>query len=143
MKGGEVFGTTEAGETVRRFTIRGGGLSASIIGWGAIIQDLRLAGHDAPLVLGYDRFAPYETDTHFFGATVGRYANRIRDGRFILDGERRQLDRNFLGKHTLHGGVDGYSRRLWDVSLHGHDFVTLTLHDPAGTMGFPGALEVT
>ncbi|TIP31782.1 MAG: aldose 1-epimerase, partial [Mesorhizobium sp.] len=61
MKDGEVFGTTQAGEAVRRFTIRGGGLTANIIGLGAIVQDLRLNGHDAPLVLGYDRLEPYET----------------------------------------------------------------------------------
>ncbi|TIU62892.1 MAG: galactose-1-epimerase, partial [Mesorhizobium sp.] len=66
MKDGEVFGTTQAGEAVRRFTIRGGGLTANIIGLGAIVQDLRLNGHDAPLVLGYDRFEPYETDRAFF-----------------------------------------------------------------------------
>ena len=48
MKDGELFGTTQAGEAVRRFTIRGGGLSANILNWGAVIQDLRLAGHDAP-----------------------------------------------------------------------------------------------
>jgi aldose 1-epimerase len=133
MKDGEVFGTTEAGEDIRRFSIRGGGLTANIIGLGAIIQDLRLAGHDAPLVLGFDRLAPYETDTHFFGTVVGRYANRIRDGRFTLAGERHQLDRNFFGRHLLHGGSNGYFHRPWTVSLHG----------PAGSMGFPGALEVT
>ncbi len=143
MKDGEVFGTTQAGEPVRRFVIRGGGLSANIIGLGAIIQDLRLAGHDAPLVLGYDRFESYETDRAFFGAVAGRYANRIRDGRFTIAGQRYQTERNFLGKHTLHGGSEGFSNRPWTVSLHGRDFVTLTLHDPDGTMGFPGALDVT
>lgn len=143
MKDGEIFGTTQAGEDIPRFTIRGGGLTASIIGWGAVIQDLRLAGHDAPLVLGYERLEDYEKDTTYFGAVVGRYANRIRDGRFTLFGSRYQADRNFLGKHLLHGGRDGFSRRPWSVSLHGRDFVTLTLHDPDGTMGFPGALEVT
>ncbi len=143
MKDGEVFGTTQAGEAIRRFTIRGGGLSANIIGWGAIIQDLRLAGHDAPLVLGFDRFEAYEADTAYFGALIGRYANRIRDGRFALGGTRYQTDRNFLDRHTLHGGAHGFSNRPWTVSLHGHDFVTLTLHDAAGSMGFPGSLEVT
>ncbi|TJX28138.1 MAG: aldose 1-epimerase, partial [Mesorhizobium sp.] len=54
MKDGEVFGTTQAGEPIRRFAIRGGGLTANIIGLGAIVQDLRLTEHDAPLVLGYD-----------------------------------------------------------------------------------------
>ena len=143
MKDGEVFGTTQAGEAVRRFTIRGGGLTANIIGLGAIVQDLRLSGHDAPLVLGYDRFEPYETDGAFFGAVVGRFANRIGGGRFTIAGNRYQTERNFLGKHTLHGGSEGYFHRPWTVSLHGRDFVTLTLHDPDGAMGFPGALDVT
>lgn len=143
MKDGEVFGTTGIGESVRRFTIRGGGLSANIIGWGAVLQDLRLAGHDSPLVLGYDRLESYENDAAYFGAVVGRYANRIRDGRFTLAGQRYQTEQNFLGRHTLHGGSEGYGRRPWDVSLHGRDFVTLTLHDPGGTMGFPGAVEAT
>jgi len=143
MKDGEIFGTTQAGEDIPRFTIRGGGLTASIIGWGAIIQDLRLAGHDAPLVLGYRHLADYEKDAAFFGAVIGRYANRIRDGRFTLFGNRYQADRNFLGRHLLHGGADGFFRRPWTVSLHGRDFVTLSLHDPDGAMGFPGALEVT
>jgi len=143
MKDGEVFGTTEAGDIVRRFTIRGGGLSANIIGWGAVVQDLRLVEHEAPLVLGYDGLEAYEKDTAYFGAVVGRYANRIRGGRFTLAGEPHQSDRNFLGKHTLHGGSEGYARRPWAVSLHGRDFVTLSLHDPGGSMGFPGALEVS
>jgi aldose 1-epimerase len=143
MKDGEVFGATEAGENIRRFTIRGGGLSANIINWGAIIQDLRLVGHDAPLVLGYDRLEYYLNDTAHFGALIGRYANRIRDGRFTLAGNRCQTERNALGRHTLHGGSNGFSRRPWTVALHGRDFVTLSLHDPGGTMGFPGALEAT
>ncbi len=143
MKDGEVFGTTQAGEPVRRFTITGGGLTANMIGLGGIIQDLRLAGHDVPLVLGYDRLEPYEADKAFFGAVIGRFANRIRDGRFTIAGTRYQSERNFLGKHTLHGGSQGYFHRPWEVSLHGRDFVTLTLHDPDGMMGFPGALDVT
>lgn len=143
MKEGELFGTTEAGEIVRRFTIRGGGLTANIIGWGAVLQDLRLAGHDMPLVLGYERFEHYVEDKACFGAVVGRYANRIRDGHFTLGGQRFQTDQNASGKHTLHGGSNGYAHRPWSVSLHGRDFVTLALHDPDGEMGFPGALEVT
>ena len=51
--------------------------------------------------------------------------------------------RNFLGKHTLHGGAKGFGKRVWDVALHGDDFVTLTLHSPDGDMGFPGAIDVT
>jgi aldose 1-epimerase len=142
MKGGEVFGTTGEGAPVLRFSISGGGLTASIMTLGAAVQDLRLSGHDAPLVLGFERLEDYPVGS-YFGAIAGRYANRIRDGRFIIDGKRCQTSRNFLGKHTLHGGAQGFASRLWDVALHGADFVTLTLHDPSGSMGFPGALDVT
>lgn len=140
---GEVFGTTPEGETVQRFTISGGGLTAKVMTWGAAVQDLRLAGHDAPLVLGFDRFDSYPVHSAYFGATAGRYANRIKDGRFVIGGQRYQADRNFLGKHLLHGGAHGFGKKVWDVALHGADFVTFTLHSPDGDMGFPGALDVT
>ncbi|TGU37574.1 hypothetical protein EN795_36560, partial [bacterium M00.F.Ca.ET.152.01.1.1] len=74
----------------------------------------RLAGRtatQAELVLGYDRFEPYETDRAFFGAVVGRFANRIGGGRFTIAGNRYQTEQNFLGKHTLHGGSEGFFHR--------------------------------
>jgi aldose 1-epimerase len=140
---GERFGKTPAGERVQRFTIAGGGLTAKIINWGAAVQDLRLAGHDAPLVLGFEHFDHYPQFSPYFGAMVGRYANRIAGGRFAIAGAQYQTDANFLGKHTLHGGSEGFGKRVWDVSLHGDDFVTLTLHSSDGEMGFPGAIDVT
>lgn len=143
MKEGEFFGTTKTGDTVRRFPIAGGGLSGTIITFGAAVQDLRLDGHHAPLVLGFDRFEDYEVHSPFFGAIAGRYANRIRDGRFTIGGRRYQAQRNFLGKHTLHGGDGGFAAKVWDVSLHGADYVTMTLHDPDGSMGFPAGIDVT
>jgi aldose 1-epimerase len=139
----EVFATTEEGEAVQRFSIAGGGLKASIMSWGATLQDLRLAGHEPPLVLGYERFEDYPAHSPYMGATVGRYANRIRDGRFIIAGKRYQADTNFLGRHMLHGGSKGFGTRVWDVALRGRDYVTLSLHAADGEMGFPGAIDVT
>jgi aldose 1-epimerase len=146
MKDGEVFGTTQAGEAVRRFTIRGGGLTANIIGLGAIVQDLRLSGHDAPLVLGYDRFEPYETDRAFFGAVVGRFANRIGGGRFTLDGAVHQLSVND-GSNSLHGGAVGFGKRCWDVEplgvgADGSVSLALALTSEDGDQGYPGRLRV-
>jgi len=140
---GEHFGDTPQGEAVQRYRISGGGLTADIMSWAAALQDLRLAGHDAPLVLGFERFADYPAFSPYFGAIAGRYANRIGGGRFTLEGTHYQADTNFLGKHLLHGGSKGYGKRVWDVSLHGEDFVTLTLHSPDGDMGFPGALDAS
>ena len=86
MTDGEVFGTTDEGEPVQRFSISGGGLTANIMSWGAVLQDLRLAGHDAPLVLGFDRFEDYPAHSPYMGAIAGRYANRIGGGRFTIAG---------------------------------------------------------
>jgi aldose 1-epimerase len=140
---GELFGTTAEGEPVHRYTISGGGLTANIINWGAAVQDLRLDGHDAPLVLGFEQLEFYEKKSPYFGAVPGRYANRIGGARFALDGKTYNTDPNFLGKHTLHGGSKGFGKRVWQVALHGPDFVTLALHAADGEMGFPGALDVT
>lgn len=141
MGAGEVFGTTPAGEPVRRVTIRGGGLTADILSWGAILQDLRLEGHDAPLTLGFERFDDYLKFPNYFGAVIGRHANRIRDGRFGVDGKTYAIDPGHPEKHGLHGGPGGYASRNWTIDDVGEDFVTLSLADPDGSMGFPGALE--
>jgi aldose 1-epimerase len=139
----EGFGRTAEGETVERFTLTGGGLRASVITWGTVLQDLRLDGHAPPLVLGFDNFDDYPAHSPYMGATAGRCANRIADGRFSIDGKRYQADTNFLGKHTLHGGAKGFGKRVWSVGDAGADFVTLTLHSADGDMGFPGAMDAT
>ncbi len=97
MAGGEFFGTTDDGSEVWCFEISAGGLTARVMTFGAAVQDLRLAGHDAPLVLGFDRFEDYPLHSPYFGAIAGRYANRIAGGRFTIDGNRYQGPQNFLG----------------------------------------------
>jgi len=139
---GTLFGTTADGTPVHRHQITGGGLTATIMEWGAVIQDLRLDGHDAPLVLGFDNFDDYPAASPYFGAIAGRYANRIGHGRFTIDGRRYQADTNFLGTHTLHGGASGIGSRVWTLAEAGQDYVTLTLSDPDGAMGFPGTLDI-
>jgi aldose 1-epimerase len=111
--------------------------------WGAVLQDLRFEGHAPPLVLGFEKFEDYPGHSPYFGAIAGRYANRIGNARFSLDGETFRTDANFLGKHTLHGGSESFGKRNWSVALHGPDFVTLTLHSSDQDMGFPGALAAT
>ena len=81
----ENFGFTATGEKVERVTISKGGLTAKVITWGAVIQDLRLDGHQPPLVLGFDKFEDYKYSS-YFGATPGRNANRIGGGKFSIDG---------------------------------------------------------
>lgn len=142
MTGIETFGRVEGGESVGRIAISGGGLKANILSFGAVVQDLRLDGHDAPLVLGFDRFEDYLSYANYFGAIAGRYANRIRGGRFSIAGRRYAIEPEAPERQGLHGGSNGYARRNWTLTGHGADFVTLSLADSAGMMGFPGSLDV-
>jgi len=137
-----LFGHMPDGTPVERVAIRGGGLTANVLTYGAAIQDLRLEGHAAPLVLGFAEFAPYSSHSPYFGATAGRCANRIRDGHLELDGTTYQLDRNFLGKHMLHGGAKGMGKRIWRLEEVGEDRVTLAITQEDSDMGFPGTLDV-
>ncbi len=139
---GEVFGATADGAPVHRVKIVGGGLTAHVITWGAVVQDLRLKGHAPSLVLGFDSFESYPQYSPHFGAVPGRCANRIANGRFVLDGKAYQVDQNFLGKHHLHGGSKGFGKRVWEFVDHGRDFVTLQIVATDGEMGYPGNLTV-
>lgn len=130
------------GEPVHAFTISGGGLSARILTFGAVVQDLRIEGHAAPLVLGFERLEDYLDHSPYFGAIVGRCANRIGRAAFVLDGERYLTDANDDG-NTLHGGAHGLFRRVWRPVARGKDFVTLAIRDPDGAMGFPGTLDIS
>jgi aldose 1-epimerase len=139
---GQAFGTTDAGEPVLRLRLTGGGLTASILTWGAVIQDLRIDGHAAPLVLGYERLEDYVGDRRYFGALVGRNANRLRAGAFAIDGTAFAVEAARPEANGLHGGSQGYAHRNWSVEAEGPDFAVLSLADPDGTMGFPGTVTV-
>ncbi len=137
----ETWGETQSGEQVLRAKITGGDLTAHVLSFGAALQDLRLAGHDSSLVLGYPELTPYLSNPHYLGSIVGRYANRIKNGRTILGGREIQLDRNALGHH-LHGGTNGTAHRNWRIMEHDESKVTLGDVLPDGHMGFPGRLSV-
>ena len=139
----EIFGRLPSGEAVERITIAGGGLTARVLTWGTVIQDLRLEGHDAPLVLGFEDLAAYLAHSPYFGATPGRCANRIAGGRFSIDGTAYQLECNERGVTHLHGGSDGIGQQNWRIAVRGDDFVTLALTDPAGRAGYPGNCAIT
>ncbi|MCV2868420.1 galactose mutarotase [Defluviimonas sp. WL0002] len=128
------------GSPVERVLLRGGGLTASVLSHGAILQDLRLDGHASALVLGFARFEDYLSSPFCFGTTVGRCANRIAGACFELDGAVHRLDANFLGKHHLHGGNSGMANQLWSFEDVGPDHATLGLVLGDGHMGYPGVL---
>ncbi|MCM2477119.1 galactose mutarotase [Rhizobium sp. CG5] len=139
----EVFGQTATGETVYRVHLQGGGLSASVMTWGAVIQDLRLEGHAPPLTLGFERFEDYPLYSSYFGATPGRCSNRIAGGKFTLDGQDYQLECNEGGYNHLHGGKDGIAKRNWQIVDLAEDRVVLEIVDPDGRAGYPGTCTVT
>jgi aldose 1-epimerase len=143
----ETFGHLPGGAPVERVTLRGAaGFEVAVIAFGAAVQALRAPDRDgrcADIVLGYDELAPYLAERRMFGATVGRYANRIAGGRFELDGRRFQLPLND-GPNSLHGGPDGFDRKLWRIEALDDGpapAVMLSYASPDGEEGFPGALS--
>jgi aldose 1-epimerase len=143
MAKSDVFGTGANGETVTRVFLAGGGLTAQVLTWGSIIQDLRLEGHAAPLVLGFDNMGDYLTHSPYFGATPGRNANRIAKGRITIDGRTYQLERNERGITHLHGGKDGIASQNWEIVELTDDTVVLRIVDRDGRAGYPGNCTIT
>ncbi len=139
---GTPFGVTKEGEEVRELTLDNGAISCKIITFGAAVRTLTVPGRGGPVdvVLGYDTLAEYEGNGGFFGAVVGRYANRIAGGLFNLNGRAYTLARND-GPNHLHGGEAGYSHRVWTVEEAGADRAVLTLDSPDGEEGYPGHLQ--
>ena len=136
------FGLLPDGREVQALTLTGGGLTARVLTLGAIVQDLRLDGVAHPLVLGFDSLGPYLGAGRYFGALVGRFANRIGGARFALNGRDHHTDPNFLGRHTLHGGANGTHAQLWRIAARRPDAVLLVLDLLDGQMGFPGNLRI-
>ncbi|MFI7451205.1 aldose epimerase family protein [Nonomuraea sp. NPDC049714] len=135
-----IFGTLPSGETVERHVLSSGRLRASVLNYGAILQTLEVSGVN--VVLGLPTLEDYLTRSRYFGAVVGRYGNRIAGGRFTLDGVEHRLPVN-NGPNSLHGGVDGFDRRVWAVSGLTDSSVTLTLTSPDGDQGYPGTLTAS
>lgn len=132
------FGRLPNGEAVERVQIAHGGLSANILTYGALVQDLRIEGHPLPLVLGFSTLEDYLAHSPYFGATPGRFSNRIAHGRFELDGLVHQLDLNQNGEHHLHGGSKGFGKRNWQITERSDRSVRLELESADGDMGYPG-----
>ncbi len=137
------FGSLPDGGVVHEVSIADGDLRASILTLGARVRDLRLAGVDHPLVLGFDSVEAYLAYGPYFGAICGRCANRIGRGRAPIEGRTYQLSLNENGRHHLHGGFKGFSARAWRLIDHNDTGATLALTSPAGEEGYPGGVEVT
>lgn len=121
------------------------GIALHVSELGATVRELWVPDRDGArrnVVLGLDGAAAYLGSRFFEGATIGRYANRIAGGRFTLDGVEHVLPAN-EPPHHLHGGPDGFHRRLWRTVRASGDSLQLALTSPDGDQGYPGTLEVS
>lgn len=136
------FGDTAHGARVTAVTLRGGGVTLEALDWGCVVRDLRLDGVDHPLVLGLNTMEDYEQRSPFFGAIAGRFANRIAQGRFTLDGCEHALVRNEGGVNHLHGGAApaSFGKRPWTLEAATEETACFTLCSPDGDGGYPGTL---
>ncbi len=140
----ERFGSVE-GEDVLQITLTGpDGVEMRVLTWGAVVRDLLVpsAGGLQRVVLGLNSIGDYIAHSPYFGAIVGRYANRIGQARFSLNGETYRLNAN-EGRNQLHGGAMGFGTRLWSLIDHKPASVTLGLVSDDGDMGYPGRLIAT
>ena len=121
------------------------GMEVCITNFGGRIVSILVPGKDTlmhDVVLGFDNIQDYMTVPSDFGATIGRYANRIANGKFTLDGQEYTLPQNNNG-HTLHGGPEGWQYRVFDVENASADYLQLGYVSEDGEMGFPGKVKVT
>jgi aldose 1-epimerase len=139
----ETFGTTPGGDPVHLLRLENGGSRAAVMSWGASLQDYRVQGWGAPVILGSPDFSAYLGPLLHCGAIAGRVANRIAKGRAMLQGRVVALDRNENGKTCLHGGARGTSLRNWTIAEHDSAQVVLKVTLPDGEGGFPGRLDIT
>ena len=142
------FGTTDAGEVVELFTMtNANGLEVRAITYGGIILSIKTPDRDGrwdDIVLGFDSLEPYLAGSPYFGSIIGRYGNRIAQGRFTLDGETFTLAANNAPNH-LHGGDIGFDKVVWTGESFERDDavgVVFSYTSPDGEEGYPGTLDV-
>ncbi len=145
----EAYGKTNDGAAVDQYILTNStGMTAKIITYGAILTELDLPDRDgkpADVVLGFDNLKDYVANNPFFGATVGRVANRIAKGKFTLDGKEYKVAVN-NGPNALHGGLKGFDKVIWKAEPEAsRDGAALKLSyvSKDGEEGYPGNLTVT
>src|SRR6266849_3300227 len=143
----ESFGKTTGGEQIELYWLSNKkGMEVSITNFGATVVTLKVpdrGGKAADIVLGYETLDGYEKGTAYFGATVGRYGNRIAGGKFSLDGKTYTLPKN-NGENTLHGGIVGFNKKVWkarEIASKAGESLEMTYLSADGEEGFPGNLS--
>ncbi len=135
------FGTTSDGRNVDSYELKNSsGTVATIITYGARLSSWIFNGVN--VVLGYDNIAGYEKDTAYKGAIVGRCANRIGGAQFELNGKTYAIDKNDGGKNHLHGGFNGFERKIWTAEITA-DGLKMSVESPDGEGGYPGNFKAT
>jgi aldose 1-epimerase len=140
------FGTTKEGKKITLYTLTNSHhMEVRAMNYGAIIVSLRVPdrkGQVADIVLGHDTLEGYFDNSPHLGGLVGRYANRIANGSFTLDGVKYSLPKN-NGPNTLHGGIKGFDQAVWQgTPLKGKTGVAFSYLSKDGEEGFPGNLKV-
>ncbi len=133
----ELFGTLPSGEKVHIYTVKSSEAEVKVLDFGAIIAEYTVCGRD--IVGGYDTLGAYIADDSHQGGIIGRVANRIEDASFTMDGKEYQLPRND-GDNCLHGGC-GFDRRMWYVTEHCEESITLSYTSADGEEGFPASVN--
>ena len=143
------FDTTINEKPVKLFTLKNhNGMEVCVTNFGGRVVSLMVPDKNAQLqdvVLGFDNIRQYADTVNSpsdFGASIGRYANRIKDGKFSIDGQEYQLPRNNFG-HCLHGGPSGWQYQVYDAIQENDSTLMLTLVSPDGDNGFPGTVKAT
>lgn len=139
------FGVLPNGKTASLYTITSGAMTAVVSDLGATLVRLFVPdrnGDLADVVLGYDTPQQYCEHGSFFGAVVGRNANRIAGASFFLGGRECRLDKNDNGNNNLHSGYDFFKDRIWNVIQEEENAVTFSLESPHGDQGFPGNAQI-
>ena len=145
----EIYGTMPDAKSVKIFTLSNkNGLKARVTEYGAILVSMETpdkSGKSADITHGYDTLAGWLTNTSYFGATVGRFGNRIKDGKFSLEGKDYKLatnnDPGGIPCH-LHGGLKGFDKVLWSGKANGENGVEFTYTAKDCEEGYPGNLSV-
>ena len=138
-----LFGKTSDGRDVLAFTLQDGNAQATVLNLGGILQSIVVPdqdGNPVDVLLGYNDVKSYEEYGGYLGALIGRFGNRIGEGKFKIDGKEYHLYCNDRGNH-LHGGKVGFDKKIWNHEIDG-DKLVLTLFSPDGEEGYPGNLNV-
>lgn len=140
------FGSLTNGEVINMYRIENtSGAYAVVTEYGAILLQLVVPdkeGNQTDVVLGYDDVKRYESNSFFFGATIGRNGNRIANGRFRIGSQEVILAQN-ENENNLHSGPDGMEKKIWKVEEQDENSVTFYRISPDGESGFPGELRIS